>query len=515
MSSNSSTGVPAGRLGSIVRQSGTVFVGKVTLSVLSVLSAIVLARLLGAESLGYFQLGLVIVQLTTIFSVLGFETGLTRYLPLLAGDAPARIRGLLTFNVLLTLLLSLSFSGLIFFFAPFLATHYFQSEAMAGTLRAFSFYLPVFALMRVGLGGINGSKRADLSSNVVNILCPGLYLISLLGVAFLGLGLMGAIGARIVTHLAAVSVFGIFLLRRYPQLDGPDTGAPQYSATKYLSYSVPLMFIGLTYFLVGHLDLLMLGYFVAEREVGLYAAATRLALFVIIGLEVILPILAPHFSELSKVGDNRAIKALFNNTTKWVFYLGLIAFGTLAVLRVQILSVFGTEFAEAAPLLLILLGGQLVNAMTGPAGQLLVMSGKQKWEIGNTAGMLVLNVVLNLLLIPSYGTVGAAVATGVAIAVVNVVKLTEVSILYSFVPYEREYIKGVVAAVAGGGACYYARSMLASMTVANDVLIVGVCGPMFFMVFAAAVYALGLTVADKEMGQFLMMRFGRRSQVAG
>ena len=76
-----------------------------------------------------------------------------------------------------------------------------------------------------------------------------------------------------------------------------------------------------------------------------------------------------------------------------------------------VLSLFGAEFTAASTALLILIAGQLVNAVTGPCNLLLSMTGHQATTARIMAGAVGVNLALNLALIPRFGIEGAAVAT--------------------------------------------------------------------------------------------------------
>jgi O-antigen/teichoic acid export membrane protein len=217
------------------------------------------------------------------------------------------------------------------------------------------------------------------------------------------------------------------------------------------------MCIGLIYYFLGHMDVIMFGYFVAASEVGVYSVALKVATLVIFGLQIVLPVVRPHFSELSERGDFKTMEALFKTSTKWLLYSGLLAFALILILRLEVLNVFGGEFVVGGSILVILGLGSLANVLSGPTGQLLVMTGKQKWEMINTSLMVVFNFSLNLFLIPRMGTIGAAIATALSIFAINAAKLVEVYLLYNIHPYSAKFLKGIVAIFSGCIVCLFVR----------------------------------------------------------
>jgi len=87
------------------------------------------------------------------------------------------------------------------------------------------------------------------------------------------------------------------------------------------------------------------------------------------------------------------------------------------------LSLFGDEFVPAAGTLMVLTLGHFVNAATGPVGNLLMLTGYEKMMRNNIAGCSLLNIALNIFLIPKFGILGAAGATAFSLATMNVVSI--------------------------------------------------------------------------------------------
>ena len=79
-----------------------------------------------------------------------------------------------------------------------------------------------------------------------------------------------------------------------------------------------------------------------------------------------------------------------------------------------LLSLFGAQFAAGYPVMLILVIGLLTRAAVGPVEILLNMLGAQTWCAGILAGTVVLNLALNVALVPAFGLPGAAAATSLS-----------------------------------------------------------------------------------------------------
>ena len=186
----------------------------------------------------------------------------------------------------------------------------------------------------------------------------------------------------------------------------------------------------------------MLGHFVSEEDVGIYSVAAKVSSFMLIGHQIALPIVSPLFSQFYESRDHELIDTLFRTITKWVCYSGLVIFACIAIFRAELLHVFGRGFTAGSSVLLILAAGLLVAVGTGPTGALLTMMGKQKWELGNTISMAVVNFILNLVLIPKLGVIGAAIATAFSFATINGLKLVQVHMLFGLATAQSQISQG-------------------------------------------------------------------------
>ena len=436
-------------LSKVSRQAVVVLLTRGASFFLGIASTILLSRLLGTAGLGQFQLGSVVVQLLTVVCLLGLDRGLLRYLPVLETQGGNGGRALLARSSRVVIGISLALSVALLLGAPLLATYYFHSPGMADVLRVFSFQVPVLVLFRFLAGAATAAKRFDFASKITNILSPAIFVGLLPLIVLVYPGIYGTIAARILAQLAAVVCLVLFLTRRYPK-DPKNEPFANNVFRDYLRLSMPLFFIGISYQVLNRMDTLMLGYFVSESEVGIYSIAAKVSSFMLIGLEIALPIVAPLFSQFSETHNMELTAALFRTVTKWLCYSALAMFACIAIFRTELLHVFGRSFTAGGTALLVLAAGHLVNAGAGPTGALLTMTGRQKWELANTLSMVAFNFVLNLIFIPRMGVIGAAIATAASIATINGLKLVQVYMLLGLRAHNLKYLKGVLA--IGGGA---------------------------------------------------------------
>jgi O-antigen/teichoic acid export membrane protein len=150
---------------------------------------------------------------------------------------------------------------------------------------------------------------------------------------------------------------------------------------------------------------------------------------------------------------------MFKIVTKWAFTFSLPIFWIAVLFGKPLLGISGTGFIPAWPLLIALAIGNLINVATGSVGYMLVMTGHQKITFLNSLIAIVFNIVLGIMLIPRYGAMGVAIATGVALSVVNLLRLLQVYIFLGMTPFRWDTLKpigaGLISAALTGILIYW------------------------------------------------------------
>jgi O-antigen/teichoic acid export membrane protein len=185
----------------------------------------------------------------------------------------------------------------------------------------------------------------------------------------------------------------------------------------------------------------MLGYFLESADVGIYSVAVRIAGMAVFLLSATNTIFGPTISELTEKKQINNLKRLLKSITKIIFTFSLNFLLFVIVFNKEILTIFGEEYISGGIVLMILTFGQFINASAGSTGMVLVMSGNQKYEVYNSIGICILNIILNIFLIPIYGIEGAAIATATSIIFINIIKVIEVYEIFGIHPYKKSFIK--------------------------------------------------------------------------
>jgi O-antigen/teichoic acid export membrane protein len=206
---------------------------------------------------------------------------------------------------------------------------------------------------------------------------------------------------------------------------------------------------------LGRLDVMMLGYLADSKDVGLYRSILPLqksAGFIMTAFTFLFLPLATDFYEQSQLDD---LNELYTVSTKWITALTLPIVLVIALFPAPVIgSFFGESYVPAAPALTILIIGMFSRALVGLNGDMVRAINRPEIELYTAIGGLVVNAVLNLLLIPEYGIVGAAVAT---ISGYTVYNLGEVAAVYYYTkthPFSWRLFRQLIPTTAVALACW-------------------------------------------------------------
>ncbi|MHC4758562.1 MAG: MATE family efflux transporter, partial [Planctomycetota bacterium] len=347
----------------------------------------------------------------------GFHTSLVRFIAeYVAKQQWGHVRGLLrcSSGLVVGSNILIGIGGIVFVW--FLLDKISNEQAIVFSI-AFA-CLPIFSLCRLREAYLRALKKVVQSEFPLRVIRP--MLLGLLAVSFLFLdqGPLRAsqtMGCNLIS-LSVVFLVGTVLLKR----ELPNTffqSKAAYAAKKWLKVSLPLLLITGMHLILKRTDIVMLGILRDPSDAGIYSAASRISDLVVFGLLSINSILAPIISELYYTGRKKEMQQIITSASKAIFIVTLSASFILIIFGKFALSLFGTKFIIAFVPLLILLIGQVINALTGPANLLMKMTGRQ-----NVLGFVVVlsgvaNIILNAILIPFLGLNGAAISTALIITI--------------------------------------------------------------------------------------------------
>ncbi|MBP0466410.1 oligosaccharide flippase family protein [Roseomonas sp. PWR1] len=368
---------------------------------------IVLARLLGAEGLGVFAGFLAAATVMAIAGGLGMPVAAIRFVPVyLAEGQDARLAGFLRAARQFCLLAA---GGLALALAAwFLLLPPLRADVHAALAAAALVPLLAWGALSAGLLQASGQPlRADATINFARPLL--VMLLALLAAAFVELRPHHALWLMAAAALATGAAAALAARRRLPRAPGivPDAS----ERARWLQSGTTLVLGMIVTALIERLDIIMLGILLGPEEAGPYSVASRLALTVALASAAVASLVGPELARHAAAGDRVALQASAGRAALLATGMAMASVVALAAAWPFLLPAFGAGFDAATTPLMILLAAQGAIAAAGAAGGLLAVTGRNREIVSISIGAVILDTALLLLLVPSFGPTGAALAT--------------------------------------------------------------------------------------------------------
>lgn len=280
--------------------------------------------------------------------------------------------------------------------------------------------IPLLAVRESALQGLKYPALGQISSRIIYPLALITFLTASLAITSQldsGHAILCAVAANVVAIVSVITL----LARSVP--GEVNKAVTVLRPKEWIIVGVGMLLVSGQYILMNRVDILMLEPMAGKEATGIYAVCVRLAWLVSFFIQAASVIAAPLISELYSSGQASKLQRIVHLTIvissacSAVIFLALVLFGEL------VLGVFGPAFPRGYQVLVILAGAQLFNALTGPSGFLLTMTGHERLLGLLMFTALVLNCTLNFIMIPAYGMAGAACATGITTVLWNTVSV--------------------------------------------------------------------------------------------
>jgi O-antigen/teichoic acid export membrane protein len=373
-------------------------------------------------------------------------------------------------------------------------------------------FMPLFALIMVGtafagfLGqALQGFKDVSRRTVITNFVGTPLMMILTLILVSRGLGLWGYIFAQVASSAAIIVLLGIAVYRLTPEGARHVTGPVLPLEAQVWAFSATAFGISLLEFLLAQVDKILIGVFINAREVGIYAVATTIVAFIPVALQSVNQIFSPTIADLHARGQRELLGRLYQTLTKWILGFTLPLAAVVIVFARPLMRIFGAEFEPGWIVLMIGTLGQLINCATGSVGYLLLMSGNQGRLMRVQTVMTVALIVMNLLLIPKLGILGAVLATAITNVVTNFWNLREVRATLGLSPYNKTYRDLLLPGFGAVGVALLMQAFGIPARLAWLYILVAIA--VAYLVFAGVAILLGLGPDDRLILNAIYARF--------
>ncbi len=381
------------------------------------ITSIVLARMLGPSLIGQFHYWIWLSGLLILVSSPGLAQAMTKFGAELLGRQDRQ-----TASVLFAWLLfaELALGGLVvsvtllFAWAPWESAP--PSDPAALILIAITVVPGV--LERLFLAAAKGTQefRTLSQSSLIGTI---FYAVCAIAVASLGFGIHALLLAILARRIVTLVLIGRQLPSHYTVRGAPVISLPPELSRRILLYcrDVTLILV-IDTILYERSELFFLSWFAADAEIAFYSQSFDLAMKAMSIPAMFSGVLLPTFSSLAGQRNGGAFSERFNSLhTSSYRVLALIAMpiglGAAAITPAFAL-LYGPDFLPMAPVLSILLVGNIVGALASVSATVLHSADEQSFIVRLGFVAAVLNIGLDLALISKYGAVGAAFANSIS-----------------------------------------------------------------------------------------------------
>lgn len=392
---------------------------------------LMIARWYGVDTMGLFALSLTLLNIFVTIGLFGFDNALIKFISdYNSNEKPHLIKEVYIKSLAIVVPFGIMLSFILFFGAEYFATNIFNNESLIFYFKIMSLAILPFVLLRINTTVFRGLKKIKLFSLFESV---GISLLCVVLLALISMKTHVGFVTIMVQDISIVAVMIVSFI--YIKKCTNIFQTTSLNVLKYkvlLKVSLPMLLASSMGLVMGWTDIIMLGIFRNEEEIGVYSVVIKVAALTSITLMAINTIAAPKFSEFYSTGDMEGLKSVAQNSTKMIFYSSFPVILILTVFSESILRMFGKEFVVGTVALWILMFGQFINSITGSVGYILNMTGKYILVNKIVFFSCLLNFALNYFFIQIYGIIGAAIGTAISLSFANLMSLFFVRYYYGF-----------------------------------------------------------------------------------
>jgi len=384
-----------------------VFLGDISSAVLSAIAAICAIRVLGPSDFGLVALVITVISFVSLLADPGIFTGLVRFGSRYSKEDPEKAKQVFKISFFVKLAISSLLSIALSVLAGWIAGNIFKKPGISMALRLAG--IGVFGSSMIHfLNGYFQARQEFGKYVLVNTLPNAIKLVCILVLIYLG-----AVNTANVIYIYVVApIFGFLIgyavMSKGFLLKGPiNFGVfnELYGFTKWVFISAICVKIA------SALDIFMLGRFKDMDSVGIYSAGQRVVLFLSL---IQMSINRVLFPEVSKFVKKEEFKKFIRYLFEVILIVAVITAAIFIAADYMVVRLFGSQYAQSALILKILLVGFFMSTFLNPLGMIIYSENKPHLLAITDVLQLGTAALALYLLIPSYGPAGAAWAVTLA-----------------------------------------------------------------------------------------------------
>ena len=384
--------------------------------VIGMLSAMIIARMLGADGQGKYAL---IILLPNMFYTL-FNIGLPASTVYYIGQKKYLLEDVFKTNLLIAVILSVVTGLLSCLFVYFYQDVFY--EQIEWSILAISLISLPFIFLNKNMQVIFQGKEEFEKFNLIVILNQlGVFVFCIVFLIVLGWGLLGAVAAFVSSQLLIFLALFYFLKQEFNLSLLSGRFSKSYFRNSF-SYGLKGHISNILAFINYRVDLFIIAYFLNDVSVGLYSVAVTVVERIWVVSQSVSTVLFARVSNLSTDIERAKFTAIVARNVLFISLIGGVLLYCLGGWIINFL--FGAEFVDAVGPFILLIPGVVLLSFARILSNFFSGIGKPEINTYVASFTTVLNIGMNIYLVPKFGVAGAAIATSITYASNMLIKTT-------------------------------------------------------------------------------------------
>ncbi|MEZ9768239.1 lipopolysaccharide biosynthesis protein [Vibrio breoganii] len=377
--------------GRLINQFTSSFFGILGVTFFSFLIPFVIVRLYGVDVYGEYSYFYSLILILSIFGRLGFDNAIMYFYPKYGHKYTPISLFLATLGVLL--------SCLLVFYFDFLKSFLYLSLVFISAL-SISYRDILFSIFR-----LSGEVKKYYFSYILFYCTFQLLLVLLLHFYF-----ENVTGLELLCTLVISCVF-LALTLLYSKRKDLSSKILTLDF-EFLKFSLTAASISISSVLMNRIDILILEKFVSNYDLGIYQIFGQISLLIVVVMNVFNVVFAPKISKLYHSGKAKELVNIYKKSTYILSIVSILIFLILLLSFKIVLNIFSLDeiHNDHYIVYILRLSSQLAFVIFGSVGFMLTMTGNVIFQFVRVLLAMLVNVGLNLLLIPNFGILGAGVS---------------------------------------------------------------------------------------------------------
>lgn len=394
----------------LIKESFWALLAKLLAAVMGVFLYILVPRLLGPKDYGIFSLTLSILVFFMLFADFGLSASSSKFIAEYIKKDRSHIRGIIK-EVLLLRVFTLAIIFITLYLSINLITRTFKLQELSETLFIGTFIVVFWTLTEHLKKLFQGFHRLKYNFYITLVELGFKVVLSLFLVIYYGL--LGALFAFLVAYILS-TVIGGFFAYKYFYSNFEEATLVKSFKKGLIDYAFPMVFISISFYVFTEIDTIFLAFFTTPTEVGYYSAGKQMARYLPLFAAGVGTALGPIYAHVTRENIT-GLKRMYYKTLGILscFYL-IVSVLLFIFARELVILLYGIDYIPSITILRILLIYMFFFAISSVVSQIIDYIGMAKNRAIALVIAVLINIFLNLLLIPKYGGMGAAIATVVS-----------------------------------------------------------------------------------------------------